>query len=372
MAGTTPNIDHDQELVALLDALTINQPPISSYQFQNTFADNFTNYRPFVNRQLANAQRHLDNGDEETIYGDEVADINTAEIMGQLVAAFNQKLDLVVVEEILRPSPMCFSSELNFDQFKRGEAPPLFKVLAPFLSQMRPTTPFITIKRGLDPDPYCTIYTKQMTRVRRVVFQFTPHNAPAFEIVSFINHYRPFTDFNYKNTRFRVFGTPVTSGYILGHKIRLKLTVVDADKPSLCDNMVEKERGKLIKRKESNFVPDPTNPLITEDVYNSYQENMGTSFVNETMPPFGALSQTESDLKSSLKIPKKFSEVATIDLYQSLVGTLDEFGLNEDSEILTAVLLGLREVTVRMSYKIPQQDTLPLRPDVGNLFVATM
>lgn len=372
MTGSTTHNDNgnsDQQLVALLDVLTIQVPPVSGNQLQSTFVDNFTNYRPFVNRQLVNAQRQLDD-DDETIDGD-LNDVNSVEIMGQLVAAFNRKLDLLVVEEILKPSSLCFANEDHFNQFKHGHAQPLFKVLAPFLSQMRPTTPFIIIKRGSDHEPYCTIYTKQMSRVRRLVFQFTPHDAPMFELVAFINHYRPFTDFNYKNTRFRVFGTPVTLGYILGHKILLKLTVVDNGKPSLCDNMREKEGGKLIKRKESNYVPDPDNPLITEDVYSTYRENMGTSFVNESMPPFGALEQTEHTT-ASVRLPKKYSEVATLELYQSQPGPDETYGLNGDSVVLTAVLLGLREVTVRMSYKIPQQDTSILRPDPGNLFIATM
>lgn len=352
-SGTNVAHGGDLELVAVSETSTLNQPSQELYGLQSTYTANFTNYLPFV---FHSSRRQVDYDSEEDATIAEVLGL-IRDIMGKPLAAYSYKRTMVLCSEMLHSSTIVFTSTDHLHRYKLGQAVPWLRISAPYLSQIRPTTPFATFKlvdtNGKDGDTYCTLYTKQLDRVRRLSFRFTPKDGGEFTVVVFVNHFRPFADFTYKNTRFRIVGTPVALGYILGHKLRFKLTVLDDNMPSICDDTIVKQEG-LFERLE-NRVPNPNNPLMQEDVYHTYSANSGGQlFVSESMPPFGAVSQVNG---AALQL-KRVAVESTFETYQAG----DDNSVNDidaDNQVLNTVLLGMREVTVRTAYNIPQADTRP-------------
>ncbi|CAN3367619.1 hypothetical protein DICA3_F11386 [Diutina catenulata] len=361
------------EFTALSDATTFHPVPKLEFELQPAYVDNFSTYLPFVAyRRVRSQQTAVD--DDETIQDVPVSapSVPQLSIMGQPLAHYSDKVEMVIYEEMFSSAVLVFASEAQFQLFKStrnsraSPGMPLLKITAPYLSQVRPNSPYLVFKgfEAGEEYPYCTMYMKQSKRVRRLIFNFTPPDAEPFRVVTFTNHYRPFADFNYKGTRFRVVGTPVTSGYLLGHKLRFRLYVIDDEKASLCDDIINKKDGSLslFKRREGdsydpndpatfpNPMPNPENPLITDNVYATYEESMGDTYISENSPPFGGIYQTSSS-KSASGLLKKYREVARVESYQ---GQPPDSGVEADNLVIDTILMGLRDVAVRTSYNIPE------------------
>ncbi|KAF8002422.1 hypothetical protein HF325_003387 [Metschnikowia pulcherrima] len=275
----------------------------------------------------------------------------------------------------------------------KGKGLPLFKIVVPYMSTFRRKTPYMIFRRYLEkPKPpieseaiddeqfetydFCTVHLKNSQHYKRYKFMFRPANAPEFTIFAFQNNYRPFADFNYKETRFRVFGTSITMAYLTHYNPELKLHVLDGDQPSLMDNLIEKNaensmfkgRGDVndahlrVQSEEvgmpelENPVPNPSNPIIRSNIDGTGISNRH-SIPNE-MPPFGRFLDACEYMKSSPIIPKKYSEVGKIDVYQnpremSTSDYLSSLSVDLDSLVLSTIILALRETSIRTTVKHP-------------------
>lgn len=310
---------------------------------------------------------------------------------------------------------------------------PLFKILVPYMSNFRKNAPFVVfykfkelpapprydnngdlIEEEFETYPFCTVYTKKFQEVRRYIFEFTPEDAPHFKILAFQHCFKPFTDFDYNDTRFRVLGTPIISAYALAYNPSLKLLIVDDEKPSLCDDVINRkpnfELSSLIKKNKErasepeinleglnpvdypNPYPDPENPLLKDD-FESYYTGLGLingkDHVPCNLPPFGEFKDSISYQNRVRFIPKKYSEVGRLDLYQEngrgqyyADNANPDFDLNStrslpmDSLVLISILMTLREYSTKAAVR-PSPASVALntrvngfRPSTSAMFTA--
>lgn len=240
---------------------------------------------------------------------------------------------------------------------------------------------------------YCTVHVKYFQHCRRYILQFNPENEPSFSVLIFQHNFKPFADFVYKNTRFRVYGTPIVTGYLVNYNPTLKLMIVDPDKPSLCDEIINKKQEfdlkSLIKRRRSstgsdvdsksegvlvnpvdervrgmdNPYPGSSNGLIHLD-YLSASNITSSSFVANKLPTFGLFKDVmiyDVDEDNFRILPKKYTEVGKIETYQEVNNNRSTSAqpfeeslsstktVNTDTLVLTAIMLTLREVSIRNS-----------------------
>lgn len=279
----------------------------------------------------------------------------------------------------------------------KGLGLPLFRIQVPYLSTFRKSTPLIVFKRyreiPLKPsdeethDPeefesytFCYVHSKHFQKVRRFILTFNPDSNP-FKVIVFMNNFRPFSDFVYKNTRFRILGSPIIMGN-MNVNVPLRLTILDEDKPSLCDDMINKKSSHIvnvIKKKGSstqipheldydpddyttfpNPYPNPNCPIMKEDSYP--HTHAREQYVSKTLPPFGNLKA--NDNFDPRFIPKKYSELSKLQIYQdtqTAEGNLDStLSIDLDTLVLATVMSTLREVVVRTAYKTPQTSSVLL------------
>lgn len=278
---------------------------------------------------------------------------------------------------------------LNFKV--KGQGLPLFKYYVPYMQSFRRSTPFVVFKRykeipdapspndkvdatGLDADfetyTYCTVQTKFSHDLRRFVFSFTPAGESGFKIILFQHNFKPFADFTYKGTRFRVVGTTLATGYLASYSPRMKLMIIDDNAPSLCDNLVDKKAGfeirSIVKKKSANGrsesselldmknpFPDPSSPLLDSNLLDfAIAHSRTAKYVPRTKPPFGAMQDSMTYTNSSTLLPKKFSEAGKFELYQD--GTLlpsedldSTLSFDTDTLVFNCILLSLREAGIR-------------------------
>lgn len=277
----------------------------------------------------------------------------------------------------------------------KGSGLPLFKVVVPYMSIFRRKTPYMIFRRYIehpsqcsaeqsaDEDhfetyDFCTVHVRTFQNYKRYTFTFMPENGDLFKVLAFQNNYRPFTDFRYKDTRFRVFGTSITMAYLLNYNPEIKLFILDEDQPSLVDNLINKDSlgdlfTKLTKSKRvvqseelaaqpedyPNPVPHPRNPIITESTdFLSSSQHRG--YIPNEMPPFGRFADSCLYARKVLLLPKRYSDAGKIDLYQdpSEIMTQDfssTFSVDTDSLVLTTVLMALRETNLRTTMRNPSQ-----------------
>lgn len=274
-----------------------------------------------------------------------------------------------------------------------GMGLPLFKIQAPNFSLIRKNTPFIIFSRyreyPLPPNnqeidkgeypkshetyQFCSVHVKHFYKVRRFTCSFTPAGSEPFKVLVFQHNYLSFADFNYRGTRFRVLGTSLSNMYVRHYNPSLKLVIVDRNKPSLCDELVNKKKGfemsSLIKGKKktekkklceepedgmSNPYPSEACPflrnMLSSSVSNEYL------LVPRLLPPFGALSDAlfYNDSFKSL-LPKRYPEVGKIELYQDDLTIPPNTDINStfstdlDTLVLCAIMLTLRESNIRIA-----------------------
>lgn len=292
----------------------------------------------------------------------------------------------------------------------KGTGLPIFKISAPYMSSFRRKTPYMVFRKYLEiPHKplaththesddsfesyvFCQVHTKMFLPYKRYLFHFTPAGGPSFSIYVFQNNSRPFTDFTYKGTRFRIFGTQVPLAYVLTYSPELKLFVLDDLQPSLADNLIERERrSDLLSRSSqhrssekhvssfpdespitsgnsssSSSFPSPTSPtedtwldpvprsdnpivLDSEDIVRAN----GQTFIPNNSPPFSRFVDSNV-YQGSLFIPKRYSEVGKVEVYQDPdelrnVDPQSTYAIDTDALVLTTILLTFREVNLRMA-----------------------
>lgn len=437
----------DAYLVALSDSDTLAAPRRHRLQLQETFDDNFTGYLPFVlrRRRARHQEPELPISDDETIS----AQVPT--ILGQPTNVFNMKRSLVVAREFIKLTSYVFPDEALFTKFKqlrkkrdqkgaivydqegnilkvgspsevpvgstldtrlhiipvdlklRGEGLPLFKVIIPYMLQIRKKVPFMIIRRYREvPLPpkacdkededknyelyvFCTVHVKNFTGFKRFIFHFTPLSHPHFKLLVFQLNFSPFADFCYKSTRFRVSGTSLTNPYLMTYNPELKLYVLDPQQPHLCDDIVDKlgglgeghgDAGVADPTDLPNPVPAPTSPTLKylHCVYTGFDSS---PCMPTNLPPFGRFLDSCAYNDDGPLFPKKYNNIGTVELYQDCVGvdvaapTSTTGSVDFDTHVICAVLLALQETRVRNTTRYPltriggRIGALPARPGMA-------
>lgn len=289
----------------------------------------------------------------------------------------------------------------------KGQGLPVFKVSVPYMSSFRRKTPFMVFRKfkeipekpsvvpGAEPDEhfetynFCEVHYKMFQPYKRYTFQFSPAGEAPFKVYAFQNNNRPFTDFNYKNSRFRVLGTLLLLAYVIAYNPELKLFILDELQASLADDLIEREhrsdffsrsrhncsaniRGDMAHSRsdgrsanptndqnssaQSNELVDPVpradNPIVLDG--ESYIRSSGQLFIPNDSPPFSRFVDSFVYQNNSLFLPKKFTEVGKVDVYQNpeeygSASPLTTYAVDTDSLVLTTILLTLREANVRMA-----------------------
>lgn len=442
----------------------------------------------------------VDNDDQPTVLdepiGNVVNDGTTTTIMNSNTSNFNMKRRFIIVSEFIKSNTFIFASEESFNMFKelrannkkhrkssttlydndgsvkilrnqkasgrrgsnteiidsrnhiipmdyksRGLGLPLFKLVAPYMSNFKKTVPFLIfhkyketpeppklaengdiIEEEFETFPFCTVYMKKFLAVKRYTFEFMVEEDPednvleketingktprkpnkTFKLLVFQHCFKPFTDFIYKGTRFRVLGTPIVSAYAMSYNPTLKLLVLDHDQNSLCDKIINKKPGfefsSLIKSKKERLKNKQQNELLQKsldgldpreypnpypseecglftDNYFQYFDGTGymdlRNYIPNNMPPFGLFKDALLYKNNMKLLPKRYTDTGRIELYQengrNLIGDtnffnpnlaqdqqhLDEYkadstkSVDIDSQILMCVLLTLRESAIR-------------------------
>lgn len=293
-----------------------------------------------------------------------------------------------------------------------GKGLPLLKAVFPYMSAFRKNVPYMILKRYKEiPDrpsgheegdffetyDFCTVQMKGFNLYKRYIFLFRPAGMEAFKVLAYQCNFRPFTDFKYKGTRFRIFGSSMATAYILNYNPDMKLFIVDENKPSLVDKLINKRHnGDLLsisRNKSSNTsnsskqkckdlttelepeqvdnpVPHRDNPIL-QDHSLHLPRTYENSYVPNNMPPFSRYTDASVYLKDSLIVPKKLTEVGKFDIYQSLDNSLDHFGGNVraadlsstfsvpvDTLVLTSIFLALRETNIRTTKRYPTTNSV--------------
>lgn len=298
----------------------------------------------------------------------------------------------------------------------KGAGLPLFKITVPYMSTFRRKAPFMVFRKykeipekpelgpGAESDDsfetysYCHIHTKMVQSCKRYAFLFTPEGCEPFTVFAFQNNNRPFTDFNYKDTRFRVLGTLLLLAYAAAYNPELKLFILDEGQALLADDTVEKEsrpdiftRVRLGSLSHStsrngaeilvppefpsqrtslpvNPVPRSDNPIILDN--ESHSRASGQTFIPNNSPPFSRFVDSLVYQKSALFLPKRYSEEGKVEVYQDpdllgLVDPLTTYAVDTDSLVITTILLALREANIRMAKR---QHNLSSRISVFNSY----
>lgn len=294
----------------------------------------------------------------------------------------------------------------------KGQGLPVFKVSVPYMSSFRRKTPFMVFRKyrevpekpsavsGAETDEhfetynFCEVHCKMFQPYKRYTFQFSPAGEAPFKVYAFQNNNRPFTDFNYKGSRFRVLGTLLLLAYVIAYNPELKLFILDELQASLADDLVEREHrtdffsrsrhsssGNIHEEAHSRIngrssrndhsdertnyqsssvhpaelqdpVPRPDNPIVVDG--ESYIRSSGQLFIPNDSPPFSRFVDSFVYQNNALFLPKKFTEVGKVEVYQNpeeygSASPLTTYAVDTDSLVLTTILLALREANVRMA-----------------------
>lgn len=315
----------------------------------------------------------------------------------------------------------------------KGEALPVFKIQTPYMSSFRKHVPYMIFKRfrevplkpvlqeNQDHDDeyesysFCTVHLKHFQLVKRYIFNFTPLHGEKFKIILFQHNTKPFCDFEYKNTRFRIVGTSLAAGFIFSYNPNMKLFIIDQNSPSLVDKMINKSPGleisSLLRRRSSNDdvngsrknstievsaksghnnlstnssspppatkasndpscdlsdvstftnpYPDPSCPLLEDCGTFCYgiDSISSRSYIPNDSPPFASFKDAQSYTNQSF-LPKKYAENGKIEIYQD-INTFTESNHNEsstlsidlDTLVLNVIILTLMENNLRNANK---------------------
>lgn len=295
-------------------------------------------------------------------------------------------------------------------EFKlRGHGLPIFKVSVPYMSNFRKNSPFIVFHKykevpnppgnedeEFETYPFCIVTLKRFQELRRYTFEFPEYG---FKLIAFQHNFRPFADFTYKGTRFRILGTSVISAYALNYNPSLKLLIIDEGKPSMCDSIINRKPGfelsSIIKKKQikeeedlsqldpidyPNPYPSPDNPLL-EDSYFQYYNSTGyinvRDYIPNDLPPFGNFIDALVYKDRLNLIPKKYSEVGKIETYQDPLGDINSTkSSTADDLVLLCVLMTFRESSIRANARPSNSSAmlssrLSTTPGANSLLIGT-
>lgn len=375
-------------------------------------------------------------------------------IMNKELASFNYKRLLLSVDRTLKQDTLIFPSADSFELFKElredpkkrkdlstninnnslsngtttevsddrthiipmsykieGQGLPLLRMQSPKLSSFRKDSPQLIFRKFKEnPAPpqktnddtdfetfdYCFVYLKSFSNYHRFIFEFLPHTSSCFKIVMFQASFKPFADFTYKGTRFRVIGTSASNGFHNRYNQQMKLLVIDDDKASLCDDIINEKpksgKSKFLRFRKSNqegssenvdfdindattyINPIPNNQKFVEVLKLCCTNRL--SFIPKNLLPFGSLKEGATSKSQLGLIPKKYNDLGSIELYQDLLSTspspaqattaaaplyadypVEESFLNStlsvdvDTLVLAVMFNTLREVVVKNSGK---------------------
>lgn len=241
-------------------------------------------------------------------------------------------------------------------------ASPILRVLVPYMSVFRRKVPYMIFECLSEGElvPFCAVHMRTHAHFRRYLMHFTPPNGTPFTVAVFQNNFRPFSDFEYNHTRFRVVGTSVAAHYLSPYNPELKLLVVDATQPALCDNLVPRARRPsrrgsaastlLSERMPSSEMEDPvpeaSNRILLEDS-GGFLRPVRNYIPNE-LPPFGLFMDACAEPGSRLLLPRKFADAGKVVLYEP-----PEQESSLDLLVLTSVMLTLRETALRTTTRYP-------------------
>ncbi|KAG7662272.1 uncharacterized protein J8A68_004166 [[Candida] subhashii] len=289
----------------------------------------------------------------------------------------------------------------------KGMGLPLLKMQSPMMSFFRKNTPYLLFKRYLEvppppPNPedkkteedfetytICTVQSKFFTSFRRFIFEFTFQSQPAFKIAVFQSNYRPFADFNYKHTRFRIIGPATTSGLMQEFNPLMRLLVLDDDQCSFTDTVYNKKSfgfSDLVKKSKksgssslSSSSPSPS--TSSTHISNQYQEFIesdpttyinpmprselaaeditifaqpSSKFISSNLPPFGSCKEGflyQDPNPHIMQIPKKFTEAGQIEMYQDDTFLTENpnstLSIDADSIVLMCIFATMRYVSIQ-------------------------
>lgn len=283
---------------------------------------------------------------------------------------------------------------IPLDSKSKGLGLPLFKVQVPYLASFKKNAAFMIFKRyrekptrpSLDPGKdeefesynFCTVYTKHFQKAKRVTFHFNVEGGESFRVLMFMNNFKPYSDFTYHSTRFRVLGTPIITTLGLTYNPSLKLLLIDSDKPSLCDNIINKKATfdflKILKKDADiehpedvvfvegdystyvNPYPSSTNDLFDEDPYFPLTgTRRKVEYVSEDFPPFGSFQDSILYDQNSNILPKKFSELGKLQMYQDFMNNRSNSKsttlFDVDTLVLACIMATLREIAIKSAGK---------------------
>ena len=247
----------------------------------------------------------------------------------------------------------------------KGLGLPLFKMFVPYMSTFRRNSPFIIFKRykevpsspvscssssGSSPDDtsfetydFCYVQSRYFQNYRRFIYEFLPNTPDAFKVVSIQSNFCPFTDFVYKETRFRILGTTISTGLMCQYIPHMKLVVIDDDQDSLCDELYNKPPSSatsfLHLKKDShaelpqfnfndpstfiNPVPSKQNKLAYRLSTSLTPIDLKHGLIPIELPPFGSFKDSSLYLpNTTFGIPKKYNDLGRVEVYQNLNATL--------------------------------------------------
>lgn len=453
-AGADASADADDELESVIstplsESNTLYNTNKERLQLQETFSQNFDFYLPFLLRRLREENRIYRHPEllssQETVASTK----DKYSVFDKPTVNFNQKREFAIVNELFRnftlvfPSMDSFTLFRNFKNLKKEEAnyrAPSFHARGLALPVMKMEShSYIKLEDGADLTFYrfendlsrtlkfCAVHIKSYTNLRRYTFTFTPLGRRTFKIILFQHNFKPIADFNYRNTRFRVFGGSLVN---LGIAPNFKLLIIDKEKPSLCDKLVEKKLFTFLlivkgKRRSSstsitstsrrssqltiteqtkvnstlkgdedecavddeeetdadpfaliNPYPEDSNPLLKLN-HQQYIAGYG-SYISNDLPPFAAF-QDAICYKSEYSIfPKKFKEQGKFECYQDLTTFNSQTDINSinsidtDTLVLACIHLALRDVVNKRNSKISSNMEMVNRYNyIGGMYPAS-
>ncbi|CAH2353591.1 hypothetical protein CLIB1423_11S03202 [[Candida] railenensis] len=408
------------------DATSVESAPLSEsdtlfltnqerLSLQPTFQENFSLYLPFLIRRLR-YERMYEHSDLASSQETVASVAEKYSVLDQPTHNYNEKRRMILVHEFMKNSNLVFISMESFTLYRelrslkkekqaematkyqsKGLALPLFKIESHSYLRLDdgadvifhkylelPSTQMNSNSGSANPvaSPtykFCTVHIKTYTNLKRFTFTFNPQDGRTspFKVILFQHNFKPIADFNYKNTRFRIFGNSLIN---FGLAPNLKLLIIDKDKPSLCDKVFDKPQFKLssiVRRRRSSAVdpsapnsrrgssvgrrrssavsinsncigeeeciapdenfnsvgeaedeegvetdplkmanpyPDKSNPLLKYD-QNQYLL-LNKTFVSNEVPPFGSFQDVVCYAKDFSLLPKKFKEQGRFEIYQ--------------------------------------------------------
>lgn len=417
----------DSTTTALSD-LTLTFIPGS--ELQPTYSDNFTASHTVRRRRPPPRNAADDFTDDAPTM---VLVPEQAQVMAREVGEYTHKRRMVLVAELLWKTHYLFASPAAFETFldlrlKRksmlgeprrspglladppdssyfnqaksniipppykatGLGLPLFKISFPRLALFRKDSPFVVFRRYHEVMPadsetytFATVLARMLGGYVRFMFHFTPADAPEFRVVAIQSNIRPFTDFTYKDTRFRLLGTAIGTPFLTFVNPCMRLLVLDQAQVSLTDDLVEKPLGPFWKRKPrpkpAPAPPDtllspmvnPENPLHVKLAASPFPLTCLASLHPHCLPPFGKYLEATTYLGRQSLIPRKFTEAGSFEVYEPAPTTGDKdstYSVDTDSLVLAAIIWTLRELGLAQSV---QKKTISNRRSPSDSFLLT-